>query len=198
MLIFFSWGLGGLPDTNFGEIANLRWNKSISGFNKIKSKEEYIKKLEEYLGQSGAGKALFTAKTRSWESISEDAYSNSSAVDVVEANTANLSEEKLEIVELKAQAISFEKERPFGERYRDESRTARDTRSITPMNYKSWSRKPSRMDLRGIDTRQRRYRRSARRVLVKEASKRIGRGSVKRLYFRDDLGRFARRGRGRR
>lgn len=150
-----------MPDTNFGEIANLRWNQNISNFDKIKSKEDYIKKLEDYLSGSESGRALINAKTRSFDSISNDAFENSNAKKIVEENS-------LSVEDLKLEALRFEESRASVGRLRDESRTAKDTRPINQFNFISWRKHPNRMDLNGIDT-----RRSRRGVSVRRASREL-------------------------
>ncbi len=147
-----------------------RINKKLSGLDSIKSREEYYEKLETYLGDSKAGQSFLNAKTRSWESIREEFYEETDAKKIVEANSS-VSEEG----ELKARAVRFENSRSVQSRIRDESRTARNTRSITRSNFLSWRRSQGRSgDLRGIDTRNmRRVNALRKRIIITQADRRL-------------------------
>lgn len=153
----------------YEQIGN-RINKKLSGLEDIKSRDDYYEKLENYLGDSKAGMSFLNAKTRSWESIREEFFEETEAKKIVEKNSA-VSEDE----ELKARAMRFENSRSVSSRIKDESRTARNTRSVTRANFLSWRRTQGRRgDLRGIDTRNiARVRRLQNRVIITQADRRL-------------------------
>ena len=141
-----------MPDSNWEEIAQERFNKEIDGFKEIKSKEEYFEKLENYLGGSKSGQSLLHAKSRSWSSIREEMF-RGEASDVVDRNREGLSEKEVSDLRARGLADRFEDRRRASSRNADERRTARDVRKVSMMSYRSWRRNPARFDLRGVDTR---------------------------------------------
>lgn len=138
-----------MADTDFGGLADSRVNDQLAGFKDIKSKEEYFIKLENYFSQSESGLKLLNAKKRGWSSIREEMFKNSSAVDVVEKNQGEVTDDTVAFV----RASRFEDRRRKNVRVSDERKTAKNTLRVNLANYRRWRRNPSRSDLKGIDTR---------------------------------------------
>lgn len=176
-----------MPDTNFEDLAERRYNKELKGFKDIKSKEEYFSKLEDYFSQSEAGLALLNARRRSWSSIREEMFEGT-ASEVVASNQEKMSEAAKSKADAFSLAHRFEDRRPASSRRRDEMRTAKDTRRVSMMSYRSWRRNPTRFDLRGIDTR--RKRRFAKQGRLQRYVRFINRNTRQKSYRYVPTGKF--------
>jgi hypothetical protein len=179
-----------MPDENWEELADRRFNKELKGFKDIKSKEEYFAKLEDYFSQSESGLALLNARRRSWSSIREEMF-DGQASEVVASNQEKLTEEAKSKADAFSLASRFEDRRPASSRRRDEMRTAKDTRRVSMMTYRSWRRNPTRFDLRGIDTRRKRaFKVSKRDKRLQRYVAFINRGNRMKQYRSVKSGKF--------
>ena len=128
----------GKGKTDFVEIAH-RF-ESIIDFSKIKSKEEF----EDAVASRVSG----NKKAENILGYLDELYEQGGIKKIVEASAV----EKEEVVDLRERARRFEAGRAKRSRESDEARTAKDTRRITPPNFKTWRNNPARLDLWRIDT----------------------------------------------
>lgn len=136
-----------MTDTDWGNLAETRFNKELTGLDKIKNKDDYQNLLENYFGGSNAGQALLNARRRSWDSIATEMYEGSNAIEIAAKNSEKEQEESAREL-----AIRTELARSSLSRRRDESKTSRNTKPLTINNVLSWRTRMNKMDIRGIDT----------------------------------------------
>ena len=129
-----------MVDTDWGEIADERFNEKLD-FKKISSKKDYMEELTKYLRKSPQGRAIIEGKGKIPHNARDQMYEDSKAKEEVEERQ----EEELE------KAQTFQKKRGRKGRI-DAKRTAKDTRGISRRTIRSWRKKPSAFDIRGIDT----------------------------------------------
>lgn len=158
-----------MADQGYGDIG-ARINQVIN-LDKINSKQEYFKEVDRILDEWTTPKNRGAQRLKAYK---QEIFMESDARTTIEAKEQKA--ERLEIEELKAKAIRFEKSRERLSRQRDEAHTARDTRPINPRSYKVWRQGGyKRMDLQNIDTKNPRLMgvRATRRVSITEADRRL-------------------------
>jgi len=125
-------------DTDWGMVADDRINSQLD-FSNIRSKEDYLRELNSYLSKTPTGKTLIK------KGVLEEMYENSRA------------KKKIERLSFEEERKSFKKARTF-QRTRglkgklDQKKTASNTKRPTRKNVSNWMKRPSKSDIKGIDT----------------------------------------------
>jgi hypothetical protein len=138
----------------YGVLADSRINDNID-FSDIKTKEDYKKKVKEYLNNTPDQWGNYRGKNvlLNGDYPLDEMYENSKAKDKIEQNRIKIDDEEKKALR---RAQRFHAHRPARSRKADERTTAKMTRRASKSFVRRWAHRHGRgLDVRGVDTKTR-------------------------------------------
>jgi hypothetical protein len=169
----------------YGVLADDRINDNID-FSEIHNKEDYKKKVKEYLNNPRGRNLL-----KNGDYVLDEMYEHSKAKEKVEQNNIKTEDEYKKALR---RAQRFHAKRPSRSRRADERITSRRTKIASKRYVRRWIKAKGRsLDVKGVDTR-RRFRIAERNKIsrldlrLKNIHVGLDKNSIK--HYRDNKGRF--------